>query len=292
MNTPHFIGQEFVPVETVDGDYSKGLILICDHARNTLPEEYGLLGLKPDQFELHIAYDIGARDLTVGLANSLGVPAVMSTFSRLLVDPNRGEDDPTVIMGLSDGAVVAGNHPIDQAERQKRLDLYHRPYHRAIEGAISQALSSGTVPAIFSIHSFTQMWRGVFRKWDVALLWDSDPRFSHPLLDKLRRAGDLVVGENEPYDGALRNDTMFRHCVVHGLAHSLIEIRQDLIKETSGVMEWIDRLAPALEQVNALEQLHVIRHFGSRTGPVETGKISTLQAIESLTTFSGENHDG
>lgn len=282
MNTPHFTGQKFVPVETVEGDYSKGLILLCDHAKNVLPEEYGLLGLEPEQFERHIAYDIGARDLTVGLAKTLGVPAVMSTFSRLLIDPNRGEDDPTVIMGLSDGAVVPGNYPIDQSERQKRLELYHRPYHRAIEEAISRALNAGTVPAVFSVHSFTQMWRGVFRKWDVALLWDSDPRFSHPLLDKLRRSGDLVVGENEPYDGALRNDTMFRHCVVHGLAHSLIEIRQDLIKESSGVKEWVDRLAPMLEQVNQLEPLHVIRHFGSRTGPVETKKILPLEASESI----------
>ncbi|MGI9402692.1 MAG: N-formylglutamate amidohydrolase [Rhizobiaceae bacterium] len=288
MNTLQFSGQNFVPVELFEGDFSHGLILICDHARNCLPEEYGRLGLEPDQFERHIAYDIGARDLTIGLAKRLGVPAVLSTFSRLLIDPNRGEDDPTVIMGLSDGAVVPGNYPMDQIERQKRLDLYYRPYHQAIETAIGRAMESGVVPAIFSIHSFTNMWRGMFRKWDVALLWDSDPRFSHPLLDKLRRSGDLVVGENEPYDGALRNDTMFRHCVVHGLAHTLIEIRQDLIQEKSGVQEWIDRLAPMLEQINKLEELHVIRHFGSRTGPVETEKISIPQATESLTTVSGE----
>ncbi len=273
MNTPQLTGQNFAPVEMIDGDYSKGLILVCDHARNSLPQEYGQLGLEAGQFERHIAYDIGARSLTMGLAKSLGVPAVMSTFSRLLIDPNRGEDDPTVIMGLSDGAIVPGNYPMTQTERQRRLDLYYRPYHRAIDAAINQAAGTGVIPAIFSIHSFTQMWRGVYRIWDVALLWDSDPRFSDPLLDHLRRSGDLVVGENEPYDGALRNDTMFRHCVVSGLAHSLIEIRQDLIREDSGVQEWIDRLAPMLEEINKLEDLHVIRHFGSRTGPVETTKI-------------------
>jgi predicted N-formylglutamate amidohydrolase len=100
------------------------------------------------------------------------------------------------------------------------------------------------------------------------LLWDSDPRMTVPLLDELRAVDGLVVGDNEPYDGALRNDTMFRHCTTRGLAHSLIEIRQDLIAREAGVARWIDLLAPILQRVNALAKVHEVRHFGSRTGPV------------------------
>lgn len=259
----------FDPVERIDGDFAKGLLLLCDHASNALPPEYGNLGLGPEEFKRHIAYDIGARDVTIELSRRLGVPTVMSTFSRLLVDPNRGEDDPTVIMRLSDGVVVPGNHPISPEETERRLTQFHRPYHQAVDDAIDACFAAGTVPAVFSIHSFTSSWKGVSRPWEIALLWDSDPRFTRPLLDLLRVDRSILVGDNEPYDGALRNDTMYRHCVTRGLAHTLIEFRQDLIDDPKGVAAWCDRLAPMLEQVNGLAQLHETRHFGSRNGDVE-----------------------
>ena len=77
------------------GRTDQGLILLCDHAANAVPPGYGTLGLPPEQLERHIAYDIGAAAITRTLAQALGVPAVMTRFSRLLIDPNRGRDDPT-----------------------------------------------------------------------------------------------------------------------------------------------------------------------------------------------------
>lgn len=261
----------FNPVELVEGDFAKGLLLVCDHASNVLPAEYGCLGLPAGEFERHIAYDIGARQVTLGLASRLGVPAVLSTFSRLLIDPNRGEDDPTVIMRLSDGTVISGNHPISPAETEQRMDRFHRPYHRAVSQAIDQCMANLITPAVFSIHSFTPHWKQCQRPWEVALLWDADPRFTLPLLHELRVSGSLTVGDNEPYDGALHNDTMYRHCTRRGLAHSLLEIRQDLIGNHEGVEKWCDLLAPLVSRVNALAEVHLIRHFGSRTGVVEPG---------------------
>jgi predicted N-formylglutamate amidohydrolase len=261
--------EAFCPVETIDGDWSKGLLLVCDHARNAIPAEYGTLGVPQKELVRHIAYDIGARDVTLGLARRLGVPAVLSTFSRLLIDPNRGEDDPTIVMRLSDGTIIPANHPISDTEIASRIERFHRPYHDAIEAAISKVLRQGVVPAVLSIHSFTPSWKAFRRPWQVALLWDRDPRFTDPLINALRARGNLTVGDNEPYDGALRNDTMFRHCTRRGLAHALIEIRQDLIGHESGAEEWCDLLAPMLEEINGLAQLHTIRHFGSRTGPVD-----------------------
>lgn len=262
------MGEAFEPVERIDGDFRKGLILLCDHARAELPPRYGSLGLPRAEFMRHIAYDIGARAVTLGLARRLGVPAVMSTFSRLLIDPNRGEDDPTLVMRLSDGTIIEGNHPISAEEIERRMREFHRPYHQAVDSAIGQAMATGAVPAVFSIHSFTDNWKGFRRHWDVGVLWDQDPRFARALLDELNAVGKLVVGDNEPYDGALKNDTMYRHCTRRGLAHALIEIRQDLIGEAGGVEDWIDLLAPILERLNGLAQMHEVRHFGSRTGPV------------------------
>jgi predicted N-formylglutamate amidohydrolase len=260
----------FPPYHLVDGDQARGLVLLADHARRDLPEEYGSLGLPPAEFERHIAYDIGVEHLTRKLAAMLGVPAVLGGFSRLLIDPNRGEDDPTLIMRLSDGAIIPGNNPMPSGEREKRLNEYYRPYHRAISKTIEAVTeASGKAPLIISIHSFTAFWKTTPRPWHAGILWDKDPRAVKPLLAGLRADRQLIVGDNEPYDGALRNDTMFQHCIVPGLAHALIEVRQDLIAEGAGIAHWADRLAPILEAINANPDMHVARQFGSRTGPIE-----------------------
>lgn len=259
----------FSPFEIVDGDRSKGLLLVADHAGRDLPEEYGDLGLPAGEFERHIAYDIGVEAVTRALAAALGVPAVMARFSRLLIDANRGEDDPTLIRQLYDGTVIPANYPMGEAERARRLERYHRPYHDALGAMVSSVASaSGVAPFLFSVHSFTPSMQGRARPWHVSILWDSDERAVRPLLDMLAADPALVVGDNEPYDGALRGDTMFRHAIVNGYAHALIEIRQDLIASQEGADAWAGRLAPMLDAVNAMPQMHVVKQHGSRTGPI------------------------
>ncbi|MGE3874502.1 MAG: N-formylglutamate amidohydrolase, partial [Parvibaculaceae bacterium] len=154
----------------ISGDLKRGIILIADHARNILPAEYGSLGLPPQQFERHIAYDIGVEAVTRGLASKLGCPALLATFSRLLIDPNRGADDPTLIMRVSDGAIVPGNAHVDETERERRLARFHRPYHAAIRAEVDAALAQGIDPLLVSIHSFTPFWKGIARPWHVGIL--------------------------------------------------------------------------------------------------------------------------
>lgn len=233
----------------VDGNQAAGLILLCDHARNALPPEYGALGLPPGEFERHIAYDIGAEGVTRGLAARLGAPALLTGYSRLLIDPNRGLDDPTLIMKLSDGAIVPGNRNIDAAERQLRIERYHRPYHTAITSEIDSLLAARIRPILVSIHSFTPAWKGNPRPWHAGILWDRDGRLPRLFLEGLRADNSLIVGDNEPYHGALEGDTLNTHGTRRGLAHALIEIRQDLIAGQSGVDEWVARLALIMEPV-------------------------------------------
>jgi predicted N-formylglutamate amidohydrolase len=232
--------------EAVPARVSTGLVLLCDHARNALPARYGSLGLPPGQLERHIAYDIGARSLTLGLAERLGAAAFLTCYSRLLIDPNRGLDDPTLIMKLSDGAVVPGNAEIDGAERELRIVSYWRPYHDAITTALDNMTARGTAPVIVSLHSFTPVWRGHPRPWHVGLLWDRDSRLVTPMLQALRAIPGLVVGDNEPYHGALEGDTMSMHGTRRGFPHVLIEVRQDLIADEAGVAEWVERLAAVI----------------------------------------------
>lgn len=254
----------FAPTESISGNLDAGLLLLCDHACNVVPPEYGDLGLPPAQFKRHIGYDIGARPLTVELARRLNVPALLTTYSRLLIDPNRGEDDPTIVMRLSDGAVVPGNARIDDAERERRIRLFHQPYHDLIDRTLDKMLEVAAAPVVVSIHSYTAVWRGVPRPWHAGILWDSDGRVVRPFLDMLAADDDLVIGDNEPYDGALKNDTMYRHGSQRGLAHALLEVRQDLIADNAGVMEWADRLCPILEELVKRPDVRQIKHFASR----------------------------
>lgn len=259
----------FAPFEIIEGSRKRGLVLVADHARRDLPDEYGDLGLPATEFERHIAYDIGVEAVTRRLAAELDAPAVMANFSRLLIDPNRGEEDPTLIRQLYDGTVVPGNYPITAEERERRLDRFYRPYHDAIDAIVASVVqASGHAPFILSVHSFTPVIRGFVRPWHAGVLWDLDPRAPSLMIEALSQDERLVIGDNEPYDGALRGDTMFRHAIANGFAHALIEIRQDLIANPLGAEEWAARLAPIVDAINRRADIHEVRRYGSRTGPV------------------------
>ncbi|MDH4982341.1 N-formylglutamate amidohydrolase [Hyphomicrobium sp. D-2] len=255
--------------ELIPGRDDAGLIVLCDHATNIIPEGYGSLGLPAAELQRHIAYDIGAAAVTKHLASRLSVPAILTRFSRLLIDPNRGLDDPTLVMRISDGAVIAGNRHLDEAEREKRVGQYYEPYHRRIDQLIESCVAAGVPPVLLSVHSFTDNWKGVARPWHAAILWDRDYRFAVPLLNALRTDSGIVVGENEPYDGKLAGDSMWRHGTRRGLAHAIIEIRQDLITHPEGQQAWAERIAQAIESIFAeaerTEELHQVRYFGSHT---------------------------
>ena len=234
------------PVEAIEGSPTAGLILLCDHASNAVPPDLLDLGLPRAQFERHSGYDIGAADLTRALAGILGAPAVLTTFSRLVIDPNRGRDDPTLVMRLSDGAVVPGNARIGADEVERRLRRFYDPYDAAIRAAIERSLQSGVRPAIVSLHSYTRVWRGTPRPWHAGVLHDGDGRLARPLIAALEAEPDLVVGDNEPYLGGLEGDTIDRHAVRRGLPNALIEVRQDLIATKAEAERWAERLAAAL----------------------------------------------
>jgi predicted N-formylglutamate amidohydrolase len=255
------------PYRSIDGDARTGLLILCDHAENIIPPAHDRLGLKEQDLHRHIAYDLGAAAVAERLAEMLGAPAILSRFSRLLIDPNRGLDDPTLVMQVTDGLVVPGNVGLDAEALQSRIDTYYSPYHQAIERAVDSAIGLGKPPVIVSVHSFTQAWKGVARPWTVGVLWDQDPRLALPLLAALRAIPGIAVGDNAPYSGQLKGDTLYRHGTGRGLAHALIELRQDLILGPEGQAEWAMRLAEVLRTVlDAGEAaLHAIELHGSYT---------------------------
>ena len=235
--------------EVVAGSASRGLVILCDHASNAMPPSYGTLGLPHAELERHIGWDIGTAGVTRHLSRLLSAPAVMTRVSRLLIDTNRGEDDPTLIMRLSDGAIIPGNRHLDEAERERRIARWYRPYHDTIRRVIAQVATSGRPPVLLGMHSFTDVWKGAPRPWHVGVLWERDRRIAIPLLKALREDGDLVVGDNEPYPGQYEGDTMWQHGTRPGLPFCSLEIRQDLIRDASGQLAWGERLARIMARV-------------------------------------------
>ena len=237
-------------VEVIPGDPATGILLVCDHASNAIPADLDSLGLPAAELDRHIAYDIGAAAMTRAMARALGAPAVLSHFSRLLIDPNRGLDDPTLVMRLSDGAIIPGNRHLDAAGIAARVARYYEPYVAAIDAAVDAALAQGHPPAIVSLHSFTPFWKSAARPWHVGVLYDHEGALARRLIAALQAEPDLVVGDNEPYSGGLPGDTIDRHATRRGLPDALIEIRQDLIATDETAWAWGERLARILPPVS------------------------------------------
>ena len=47
----------------------------------------------------------------------------------------------------------------------------------------------------------------------------------------------LKVGDNEPYEGNLIGDTMYKHGLKNNLHHTLIEVRNDLLSSPTKIQK-------------------------------------------------------
>ena len=256
-------------INIFNGDKESNFIVICDHASNFIPQEYNNLGLGESVLDTHIAYDIGAREVAISLADILECPLIMSGFSRLLVDPNRGLDDRTLIMKISDRNKIPGNIYDDlkkeKEERKYRINKFYRPYHRKIEECINRAREKGLFPCIVSIHSFSSSWKGKDRSFDLGFLWDKDDRMTKIFLRYFKENENLKIVDNKPYSGRLRNDTLYKHATSRGLPHLLIEIKQDLISDQNKVLNMANLLSKPLLLNEKNKEIFEEKFFGSNT---------------------------
>jgi predicted N-formylglutamate amidohydrolase len=235
------------PFQIVGEDRDGPWLVTCDHAANHVPDWVGGgdLGICSADMDRHIAYDVGAAGLSQALAAALGCTAILSNFSRLVIDPNRGEDDPTLVMRLYDGTIIPANRHATEEDIALRKEALYRPYHTAL--ARLAARRHDTV--IVAIHSFTPCLKGRGpRPWHVGVLYSHlDTRLSAPLLERLKSDPDLCVGDNEPYAGHLPGDAIDRHALATGRLNTLIEVRNDLILDPAAQTAWAIRLVTHLK---------------------------------------------
>jgi predicted N-formylglutamate amidohydrolase len=218
-------------------------VIVCDHASNRVPEAYQSFGFDAEALQTHIAWDPGALAVAELLSARLDAPLFWPDASRLIIDCNRAVDAQSLIVTESEGRPVPANRGLSDEERSRRLARIHAPYHDAIAACLTRRMTAGRPTALIAIHSFTPVYLGKSRPWQVGILFDDDRRLADLLIDRLEADGALTVGINQPYspaDGVYY--TLGRHAEPWGLPSAMVEIRNDEIADAAGQRSWASRL--------------------------------------------------
>jgi predicted N-formylglutamate amidohydrolase len=231
--------------ENPDG---RGLFLIvCDHASNRIPDDYKSSGFAEDALQTHIAWDPGALEVARRLSARFDAPLFWPDVSRLVIDCNRAPEASSLIVVESEGRPVPANRALSDEERKRRLDGIHAPYHAAIDECLSRRLAAHLPTTLLAIHSYTPVYLGKARLWQVGIVFDADRRMADVLIGGLQADLALTVGINEPYSPADQvYYTVARHAGPRGLPAVMIEIRNDEIGDEAAQLSWADRLAKIL----------------------------------------------
>ena len=226
-------------VAELEGAGPAPVLLVCEHASNAFPAQFGSLGLTEQDRGSHIAWDLGALDLARALAGELRAPLISARVSRLLFDLNRPPDAPDAIAARSEATDVPGNTGLTAPERQARVDAIHAPWVAALAGAIDTVRPA----ALVSVHSFTPVFAGRPRTTEIGIIHDRDARLASAVL---ARSGAQGWERNRPYgpaDGVTH--TLRTVAQPHGLLSLMVEVRNDLLHSAAA----IDGVADALARV-------------------------------------------
>ena len=237
------------PVVLVKGDGRSPYVLISEHASNRLPKTLGTLGLPESDLERHIAWDIGAEQVARLLSRLIDAPLVLQPYSRLAYDCNRPPDAADAMPEISESTHIPGNRHLSPDDRLMRTREIYRPFHAAIADLLDHRAAEGAKSVVVSIHSFTPVYKGQPRAVELGILHDRDTRLSAKLITLFPTVDARLNQPYGPKDGVLH--TLSLHAAPRGLAHAMIEIRNDLIADLPGQGGWAERLSASLVQAAA-----------------------------------------
>ncbi len=229
--------------EVINAEGQFPLVLTCEHASFALPAQYNNLGLSSDEVQRHIGWDIGARSVVTALSRALDAPAICSGYSRLLIDCNRDLNDHDLIVQESDHTAIPGNRSLSSEETEKRIELFYRPYHEAIDTLL--AGWKGQPLTLLSIHSFTPVMKQKERKFDLGVLFDRHEDVAQEVGERLSHDGHRVR-YNEPYSGYDGLIFSARH---HGERNGLVYLELEINNSLTTTAEGAQRIAAVVTRV-------------------------------------------
>lgn len=226
-------------------------VFVCDHAASMIPDRFANLGLDAEAIAEHIGWDIGALAVARRLSAMLESPLVYPIVSRLVIDCNRAEDHPSLIVSETEFGPVPGNRMLTDNERQRRITEIHRPFHQQLAAVLRERAARHLSSMVIAVHSFTPILAGQIRPWHVGLLYNADAELARRLEAELAAIEGIAVGLNVPYspraDGVYY--TLTRHAEASSLPCVMVELRNDLIRDEAGQALWADRLATGLVRI-------------------------------------------
>lgn len=238
------------PLEVHNAGGKSDFFLICEHAGRLIPRAYGDMGLSAVDLERHIAWDIGAKQVAVALSTLLDAPLFTQRYSRLVCDCNRRPDVADFAPVRSEDTTIPANVGISDEERRARADAIFWPFHDAVSEALDRRAAAGRRTLLVTVHSFTPVFRGRSRPWEIGILYNRDRQFAPAIAEWLKANTDFCVGINEPYSVGDETDYAIPvHGERRGLPCAEFEIRNDLIRTEETARTWAGVVARAVQAV-------------------------------------------
>lgn len=239
-------GDDPAPVTVLNPESDHPVLLVCEHAGRAVPQALNGLGMKADDRDSHVGWDIGAEAVTRLMAETLGAPAVLQSYSRLVIDCNRPPEAPDAIPESNHGVSVPGNREVDNAARVARVREIFEPF----QDKVAEYLRRPSRQMVLAIHSFTPALGRTPRPWEIGFLFRHETHASTHLARLVQEARpELNIGMNEPYQIDDESDWFVpQHGEASGLPHSLIEIRNDQIRDSQGQAAWAETLSTAINR--------------------------------------------
>lgn len=234
------------PVTVLNPDSDHPVLLVCEHAGRAVPQALDGLGMKADDRDSHVGWDIGAEAVTRLMAETLKAPAVLQSYSRLVIDCNRPPEAPDAIPESNHGVSVPGNRALDNTVRVARVREIFEPF----QDKVAEYLRQPSRRMVLAIHSFTPTLGKTSRPWEIGFLFRHETHASTHLARLVQEARpELTIGMNEPYQIDDESDWFVpQHGEASGLPHSLIEIRNDQIRDSQGQAAWAETLSTAINR--------------------------------------------
>lgn len=233
--------------EVVNATGDAPICFVCEHASANIPISLGSLGLSDGDRFSHAAWDPGAADLARELSRRHNAPLVLARISRLVYDCNRPPEREDATPAKTETVDIPGNRDLAPAHRAARVQEIYDTFHQTL----SDTLDGFSVrPALVTVHSFSPTWYGVPRPTEIGLLHDADDRMARKMM--AAGGGRFRTELNQPYSAADGvTHLLARHGTARGLDNVMIEVRNDLLADASGVSAVADVLSAMIEAAMA-----------------------------------------